>query len=50
MYSFKIKEVNNEAIKVHPSEPIVFIFRFEGGGSEECSLLAEALSVALQVC
>ena len=29
---------------------LFFIFRFEGGGSEECSLLAEALSVALQVC
>ena len=25
-------------------------FRFEGGGCEECSLLAEALSTALQVC
>lgn len=25
-------------------------FRFEGGGGEECSLLAEALSIALQVC
>ena len=25
-------------------------FRFEGGGCEECSLLAEALSIALQVC
>ena len=28
---------------------LCFHFRFEGGGCEECSLLAEALSIALQV-
>ena len=31
------------------TKSLCFHLRFEGGGCEECSLLAEALSIALQV-